>query len=249
MPVLRRDLPVPLYHQLTSVILREIRAGRWAPGDRLPTEDELMARFRVSKITVRQALRDLAGLGYIRREQGRGTFVQRPPLEEGPRHLRSFTEEMRHHGLTASSKVLEQEVVPATDELAGILECPAAAPLFCLRRLRSANGEPMGLQTAYVPMTLVPGLADLPFKDASLYDVLRSKYNLHPATARETHVAVLVTREEAGLLRTAAGSAALAAERVTYLADGRPLEYVRSIVRGDRYKIVLELSQPPSGGV
>jgi len=244
MPVLRRDLPVPLYHQLTSVILREIRAGRWAPGDRLPTEDELMARFRVSKITVRQALRDLAGLGYIRREQGRGTFVQRPPLEEGPRHLRSFTDEMRHHGLIASSKVLEQEVVPAADDLAEILECPAAAPLFRLRRLRSANDEPMGLQTAYVPMTLVPGIVALPFNEASLYDVLRSKYNLHPATARETHVAVVVSGDEAGLLRTPSGSAALAAERVTYLADGRPLEYVRSIMRGDRYRIVLELSQP-----
>jgi hypothetical protein len=69
-------------------------------------------------------------------------------------------------------------------------------------------------------------------------------FNLHPATARETHVAVLVSGDEAGLLRTPSGSAALAAERVTYLADGRPLEYVRSIMRGDRYRIVLELSQP-----
>src|SRR6266545_560700 len=132
MPVLRRDLPVPLYHQLTSVILREIRAGRWAPGDRLPTEDELMARFRVSKITVRQALRELATLGYVRREQGRGTFVQRPPLEEGPRELTSFTDEMHHHGLAASSQVLEQGLIAAPDDIADKLAIPAAAPVFRL---------------------------------------------------------------------------------------------------------------------
>jgi GntR family transcriptional regulator len=225
------------------VIVKEIRGGRWKPGDRLPTEDELIARFRVSKITVRQALRDLAGLGYIRREQGRGTFVQRPPLEEGPRHLKSFTDEMRHHGFVGTSKVLAQSIIAAPDDIADVLECSAGAPLFCLRRLRSADGDPMGLQTAYVPLALVPGIEKLRFAHASLYELLRTKYDLHPARARETHVAVLVTGEDATLLRSTAGSPALAAERITYLADGRPLEYVRSLMRGDRYKIVLELSQ------
>src|SRR5919108_90280 len=108
MVILNRDLPVPLYHQVKTRILREIEAGRWRPDEQLPTEDELADRFRVSKITVRQALRELAQLGYIRREQGRGTFVQRPPLVEGPRELTSFTEEMRRQGVLASSEILEQ---------------------------------------------------------------------------------------------------------------------------------------------
>jgi len=95
MVILNRDLPVPLYHQVKTLILREIEAGRWRPEDQLPTEDELGDRFKVSKITVRQALRDLAELGYIRREQGRGTFVQRPPVILGPRELTSFTGDFR----------------------------------------------------------------------------------------------------------------------------------------------------------
>lgn len=243
MPLLRRDLPVPLYHQLKAVILKEIRRGRWKPGDRLPTEDELIGQFRVSKITVRQALRDLAALGYIRREQGRGTFVQLPPLEEGPRQLRSFTDEMRHHGFVGTSKVLAQHVVAAPEEIADILECPIGAALFCLRRLRFADGDPMGLQTAYVPLALAPGIEALDFQNASLYELLRTRYSLNPSRARETHVAILVSGEDSVLLRSAAGSPALSAERITYLADGRPLEYVRSVMRGDRYKIVLDLSQ------
>ncbi|HYT67798.1 MAG TPA: GntR family transcriptional regulator [Vicinamibacterales bacterium] len=242
MAVLKRDTPVPLYHQLKTAILRDIEAGRWRPGERLPTEDALIARFHVSKITVRQALRDLAQLGYIRREQGRGTFVQGAPLEEGPRELTSFTGEMRGHGFTASSRVLEHGLVPAPADIALKLETAAGDSLFRLRRLRLADGEPMGLQTAYIPLHLVPGIDALSFVDSSLYEVLASRYALYPAAARETHQAVPVPDEAAQLLRVPAGSPALSAERLTTLADGRPLEYVHSIMRGDRYRVVLDLT-------
>jgi GntR family transcriptional regulator, N-acetylglucosamine utilization regulator len=236
-----RHAPIPLYHQVKNAVLRDIEAGHWGPGEQLPTENELIARFHVSKITVRQALRELAQMGYIRREQGRGTFVQHPPLEEGPRELTSFTGEMRGHGLAARSLVLEQGTLSAPADVALWLEIDSGAPVFCLRRLRLANGEPMGLQTAYLPTTLVPGIEDLSFADDSLYEVLASRYSLYPAKARETHQAVLVAAEEAALLRVDPGAPALAAERLTSLASGQPLEYVQSIMRGDRYRIVLDL--------
>jgi len=242
-PILNRGAAVPLYHQLKTALLRDIEGGRWRPGDRLPTEDELSARFRVSKITVRQALRELAQLGHIRRQQGRGTFVQRPPIEEGPRELTSFTGEMAGHGLSASSRVLEHAVISATDDVASPLDIVVGAPVFRLRRLRFADGEPMGVQTAFVPMSLVPGIDLLSFAGASLYEVLATRYSLFPASARETHQAVQVSEDIAALLRVPAGSPALAAERLTSLADGRPLEYVQSIMRGDRYRIVLDLAR------
>ena len=244
MPFLDRDAAVPLYHQLKTAILRDIEAGRWKAGDRLPTEDELIARFHVSKITVRQALRELSQMGYVRREQGRGTFVQRPPLEEGPRELTSFIGEMRGHGLRASSKVLEHRIVDAPEDVAFALEIGVGEPVFRLRRLRFADDEPMGLQTAFIPMALVPGIDALSFAGASLYEILASRYALFAAAARETHQAIAVPDDVAGLLRVAPGSPALAAERLTSLGDGRPLEYVQSIMRGDRYKIVLDLARP-----
>ena len=244
MPFLNRDAAVPLYHQLKTAILRDIDAGRWKPGERLPTEDELIARFHVSKITVRQALRELAQMGCVRREQGRGTFLQRPPLEEGPRELTSFTGEMRGHGLRASSQVLEQGVVEADRQVAFPLEIEMGEPVFRLRRLRFADDEPMGVQTAYIAMRLVPGIDRLSFAGTSLYDVLAARYALFPTAARETHQAISIPDVAATLLRVPAGSPALAAERLTRLVDGRPLEYVQSIMRGDRYKIVLDLTRP-----
>lgn len=242
MPTLKRGAPVPLYHQLKAALLDDIASGRWRPGERLPTEDELIARFHVSKITVRHALRDLTQLGYIRREQGRGTFVQGPPLEEGPRELKSFTSEMQGHGFRATSRVLEQGVVAAPPDVAARLGLDEGESVFRLHRLRFADGEPMGLQTAYIPMRLAPGIDQLSFADASLYEVLAARYSLYAAGARETHQAVPVPEDVAPLLRAPAGSPALAAERLTSLQDGRPLELVHSIMRGDRYKIVLDLT-------
>lgn len=245
METLSRSGPLPLYHQLKTVILREIEAGRWQPDEQLPTEHELARRFRVSKITVRQALRELAGAGFIRREQGRGTFVERRKLQQGPRELTSFTDEMRRHGLVPTSRVLDQEVVAAPDEIAALLTTEPATPLFRLRRLRLADGEPLGIQTAFLPLDLVPRIETSRFANVSLYDFLQSQYGLQPATARETYCVAQLKREEADLLRVPARSPAMTAERISFLSDGRPLEYVRSVMRGDRYKVVIDLTRPP----
>lgn len=245
MATLNRDLPIPLYHQLKTLILQEIESGRWKPDEQLPTEEQLGARYHVSKITVRQALRELANLGWVRREQGRGTFVQKPALEEGPRKLTSFTDEMREHGLVATSQVLDKAVINAPADVAGKLAITTTDSVFRLRRLRLADGIPLGVQTAYLPLAMAPGIEEVEFTDLSLYGLLESRFDLHPVAAKETLIAVVVNSEEANLLRVPVGSPALAAERVTFLPHGQPLEYAQSIMRGDRYKVVLDLTKLP----
>jgi GntR family transcriptional regulator len=244
MAILDRGAPTPLYHQVKTLLLRDIESGRFRAGEQLPTEDALSTQFQVSKITIRQALRELSSLGYVRREQGRGTFVQRPPVEQGPRELTSFSDEMRRHGMVASSRILERGPIAASAELASELGLNPGDEVFRLRRLRLADGEPMGVQTTFLALPLVPGIDAEPFGATSLYEVLRTRYGLNPNRARETHRAVAIAPDVAALLRVPAGSPGMAAERVAYLADGRPLEYVESIMRGDRYKVVLELSRP-----
>ena len=105
---LDRELPVPLYHQLKSLLLRRIEVGELKPNARLQTEDQLAAAYQVSKATVRQALGELVHAGYLRREQGRGTFVAEPRVDQGPTELTSFTVDMRRRGLGPTGRAEHQ---------------------------------------------------------------------------------------------------------------------------------------------
>ncbi len=243
---LDKGLPVPLYHQLKTVLLERIRQGHWKPGDQLPTEDELSAQFSVSKATVRQALRDLAQAGLVRREQGRGTFVNATNIQFGPRQLTSFTEEMRDTGRMAGSRVLEQKVVPADADVAARLQIPEGSEVFLLRRLRLAEGEPMGLQAAHIAASLVPGILQIDFETASLYETLEKRYGLDPDHASQKHFATAVDAGEAALLEVPEGSPALRGERLTFARGGRPLELTYSVMRADRYHIQLKLVRAPA---
>jgi GntR family transcriptional regulator len=239
---LDKDLPVPLYHQLQGVLKAEIESRKWRADEQLPNETKLAERFGVSKITVRQALQKLAELGYIRREQGRGTFVARRKFDYGPRELTSFTEDMRRHDLAATSRILAQFVVEADARVADALLLPLNSPVFVLKRVRLAGGEPMSVQTAHIPAALVPGLVVT--EGISLYEVLQSRYDLYPARARETYFAAAAEPPAAELLGIPVGAPVFTVERVTLLPNERPFEFVQSVVRGDRYSIVLDLAKP-----
>jgi GntR family transcriptional regulator len=236
---LDKDLPVPLYHQLQTVLKAEIESGRWRPGEQIPTESQLVENFGVSKITVRQALQNLVDLGYIRREHGRGTFVSKRKFDEGPRELTSFSEEMKGHSLTASSRILSQAVENFEGRVAESLGLPAGSPVLVLKRLRLANGEPLSVQTAHIPAALVPGFQlD---ERSSLYEELQTRYHLYAARAKETYVAATAEPPVSKLLRIRSGSAVFQVERITFLPNDRPFEFVQSTIRGDRYSIVLDL--------
>lgn len=238
---INKHSPIPLYHQLEAILREQISRGEFKPNDRLPAEQEIAAQYDISKVTVRQALSNLAATGIVRREQGRGTFVAEPRFAAGPRELTSFSQEMRQRGLRPSSVVLERQVIPAHGAVAEKLGLREGDRVYYIRRLRLADGIPMGIQTAYIHVDLAPNLLDADLATGSLYEVLEQKYGLVPRRAREVHLAVAVAPEESRYLCIPAGSPALAAERVTFADDGRVIELVRSVMRGDRYQLLLDL--------
>jgi GntR family transcriptional regulator len=178
----------------------------------------------------------------VRREQGRGTFVSKPKLDHGPRELTSFSQEMRRHRLTATSRVLERGEAGASEQIAAALEVSPETPVFVLKRLRMADGEPVGIQTAYIPLALAPGIGDENLENVSLYEILQTRWGLQPSNARETYFAVSAEAQISSLLRIAPASPIFAVERVTSLASGKPFEFVQSFLRGGRYNVVLELA-------
>ncbi|MDF5756233.1 GntR family transcriptional regulator [Spongiactinospora sp. TRM90649] len=235
---------LPLYLQVERSLTHRIDAGEWLPGARLPTEGELGTAYGVSRVTIRQALARLVDRGVLVREQGRGTFVRDTSLTAGVRGVTSFTAELGDLGHTAGSQVLDQELTTAAE--AGVPKETGLAgetPLLRLRRLRTDGTRPVGVQTAFLLVERFPGVADLDFSDRSLYQALREVYGLVPREAIETFTVGGVLNEDAPTLGVAPGAHAFYVERLTYDAHG-PFEYVRSVMRGDRYRVRLALRNP-----
>lgn len=236
---------VPKYHQLKQILREKIDAGDWAPGELLPSEHELCRQYGVSRTTVRQTMAALVSEGLVTREQGRGTFVARPKLEQPLVGFYSFTEEILKMGLRPRSQVLKAGVTPATKAVSKRLVIPEGEEVVFLTRLRLASEEPIMFETSYLPHRRCPGLADRDFSARPLYDILREDYGLTLSRAREEFQPALADDYEARWLRVDTGAPVLLLERLTFAAlpEGGdfPLEFCRSVVRGDRCRFYVEL--------
>lgn len=231
-----RRRPEPLWHQAEQALRALITEGEWQDGDQLPNETRLTEMLEVSRITVRHALRRLEEAGLLRREHGRGTFVRRSTIVAGIRGLTSFTDEMTNLGEVIGTRATEGSEVAADEEVAEALQLAIGDPVVRLRRLRLGNGNPIGVQTAYLPVDRVPGFLPLQGELASLYNTLRDRYGIVPTEADELYRVGAVEAGDAGLLEVGAGTAAFIVRRTTFDASG-PFEYVQSTMRADRYEI------------
>ncbi len=235
-----RDSQIPLHHQIANDLRERIGSGAWAPGRRIPGEPELTRLYGASRITIRQALSNLERDGLISREPGRGSFVRDPTITAGPRRLTSFTQELRARGLEPSSRVLSLAEVPADEQVAERLGLPVGALVARLERLRFGDGEALGVQTAHLPADRFPGLARVDFARASLYEELQRRYGATVDEAEETYIVSRIDGDAASQLDVPPGTPGLVVERVAW-SDGRRIEFTRSLMRGDRYRIVVHL--------
>jgi GntR family transcriptional regulator len=225
--------------------LQEILEGIIAslePGALLPSERLLMERYSVARGTVVQAIEALAARGLVYRVQGSGTFVAEPKFRQ-PLTLTSFTEDMRARGMTPGSVVRNQAIVPAGEVVARHLALVPGTPVVHLERVRTADGEPMALERTHLPAQRLPGLEDADLTDTSLYELLERKWGVRVAEADQWASVVRVGEEEAALLHVSAEQPALLFQRVTRDPAGTPVEYVRSLYRGDRYEVHTRLER------
>lgn len=232
MTLLKKDSPIPLYIQFKEYLLDWIERGELEPGQRLPSEREFCDQFGVSRITIRQALNELTRDGLIQSVPGKGTFVARK--HEGEFHpLVSFSQYVRTRGQSPSSRILNQVVIHASPRLARVLQIPTDSEVVLMKRLRLVDGEPSALQTVYLPSELCPDILKHDLEKGSLYKVLRDEYGLVPVRADNSFEARLAEPEERELLHLPHPSAVLVMRQTSYLKDGRPIEYTRSIYRAN----------------
>lgn len=230
----------PLYERVKRLVTGAVRAGELRPGDAIPAERDVAARLDISRVTVRKAYSELVREGVLTQRRGSGTFVASPVrrIEQPLSRLTSFTEDMRSRGLKTTAQWLDRGLGLPSPEEALRLSISPADKVTRFHRLRHADGEPMAIELAVIPQRFLP---DPDAVGTSLYDALEAR-GFRPVRALQRLHATALQGREARLLGQADGSPALLIERVSYLADGRTVEFTRSHYRGDSYDFVAELS-------
>ncbi|WP_404351135.1 GntR family transcriptional regulator [Sutcliffiella horikoshii] len=234
--------PIPIYYQLESYIKNQIEAGFILPGENIPSEREYAESYGISRMTVRQAINSLVNEGLLYRKKGSGTFVSEKKIEQPLQGLTSFTEDMKKRGMTPTSKLIHFEVIPANSFIANELKISEYAPVYEIKRIRLADGEPMALETNYLSANLVKGLTEEEVK-ASIYSYVEEKLGLRITHAEQLIESVRASEEHEKLLFIEKDHPMLYIQRNTFLHDGTPLELVKSVYRGDRYKFQIKMER------
>lgn len=215
-------------------------------GDAIPSERDLSTRLGVSRMTLRKAVDELVKEGYLVRRHGSGTYVAKPKPNRRP-GIASFSAEVRSSGMVPSSKTLSESLIPAGAELGRRLRVSPSQQIHVFSRLRLADDVPAALETLHVPASLCPGLTGADLETGSFYEFLVDRYGLEVTEGTQTIEPTVINTEESDLLDVPLHSPAFLFELTTRAADGRTVEFVRSVHRGDRYKLQVDLGGTTNG--
>ena len=231
----------PLYSWVAALLRDEIEAGRLDPHGSVPSERVLSERYQVSRMTARHALETLMLEGYVYRSPRRGTFVAEPRLRFS---VGSFTRVMSDADSTPGTEVLAAATLDPDPIMSALLGVPAGGRVHLLQRLRTAKGEPVAIENIHLSAARFPDLLECDLT-GSLWEILRSRYDVHPARADARVVAVTLDRFEAETLGVKPGSPAIVLSRTVFDARDEVVELARDVYRGDRTEF--SVSAPVDG--
>jgi GntR family transcriptional regulator len=233
--VLDQQSFIPYYEQIVHQIREAIRDGKFLEGQTFYSEGELARLLGVSKMPVRQAFQKLRSEGLLVIARGKRPAIGSGRLPWNFQQLRGFSEEMRRRGLQPSAKVLSLEVKDPEAEAAQALKLPPSEKVYCLKRLRYVDGQPVAVVTSYLPVATFPDIDKEDLEGRSLYHIFEQVYRRKLQWAEEVIGAATANADDAQMLQAAVGSAVLLIKETTYDSHNAPIEYSISVLRGDRY--------------
>ena len=238
-----RSGSAPLYASLKKLVRQAIDAGDLKESDAIPAERDVAEMLSISRVTVRKAFTELVMEGVLVQRRGSGTYVNGPGrrIEQPLSRLTSFTQDMQLRGIKTDADWLSRvSGLPTPDEALKLSISPRET-VSRFRRLRRADGIPLAIENAVIPNKFLPQPEQV---EGSLYAALDAR-GLKPVRALQRLHASALSAADAKLLDLPTGSPALFIERISYLSDGRAVEFTRSCYRGDSYDFLAELTIAP----
>jgi GntR family transcriptional regulator len=233
----------PLYGKVEEVLASEIARGEHQPGDRLPSEDELLARFGVSRITVRRAIQNLIQRGIVEIRRGRGTFVLAPKISQELTRLTGFVEDMGTHGRKASSRVVSQGVVAADSRVARHLGISKGTRVMRVERVRLADSVPMSFDETYLPLEIGRKIVRNDLQVMPIFTLLEERYGIPLIEAEYSLEAAAASAHVADALNVPVGAPVFRIERTSFTTEGKPIDYEMLSYRGDLIRFVTRLAR------
>jgi GntR family transcriptional regulator len=232
-----------LYSRVETVLASEITDGVLKVGGQLPTEDDLIARFEVSRITVRRAIQNLVARGLVEIRRGKGTFVALPKITQELTELSGFVEDMHALGRKPAARVIGKEIVTADATVASHLALTKGERVVRIRRVRLADGVPLSFDETYLPLTIGRKIITNNLKVEPIFSLLERKYGVPLIEAEYKLEAVAAEAEVSAALRVKQGSPIFRIERTSYSTGDRPVDYEKLYYRGDLVRFVTRLAR------
>ena len=230
-----------LYSRVETVLASEIAEGDLKVGDQLPTEDSLVARFGVSRITVRRAIQNLVSRGLVEIHRGKGTFVAAPKITQELTELSGFVEDMHALGRKPTARVLGKEIVTADATVASQLALTKGERVVRIHRVRLADGIPLSFDETYLPLEIGKKVITNNMKVEPIFSLLERKYGIPLIEAEYKLDAVAAETDVAVALKVKPQSPIFRIERTSYSTDRRPVDYEKLHYRGDLVQFVTRL--------
>lgn len=237
---INRGIGVALWRQIQTVLEDEIGNGTFAPGEKLPTEQKLAARFGVNRHTIRRALGRLADRGLVRVEQGRGTFVQENVIEYPLGKRTRFSENLSRQKRLPGGTMINSGRIVADKEVARALEIEEASPVVLLVTAGEADGQPISLSSHYFPTPRFDGFESIYKATGSITEALHH-YGVKDYLRKRTRIiARMPTSAEARKLRMPRNRPVLVTESVNIDSNGMPIEYGVTLFCSDWVQLVVD---------
>ncbi len=242
MELIDRENHQKLYMQLLEILKKKIEGGEWPIGSQIPTEEKLCKTYNVSRATVRSAILELVRQGYLKRQQGKGTFIYRNVISEGLIMLTNFKELMFEPGLTFSTNLLAKTVMMPVDDLEIKLDILQDKHIIYIKRLRKIDNEPILFQESYIPHHICPLLLEEDIENNSLFELFEKKYGIKITRVKNHFDITHLKTDESRLLGLPEGSAVLLLTQQFYSGETQ-IMYTRSVKRSDKFKFLMELER------
>jgi len=243
--VLNHTDATPLYVQLKQDLFQQMNLGQLKPGQPIPSERSLCAKYRISRTTVRQALSEMINAGILSRKQGKGTFVIERRVNQGLVRIVNFERTVLELGLKPSTQVLGNDVIPADIQMAKILDVPLTSQILKLTLLGKGDATPLVLYESYFPLQfgqrMAKKAAQLEKKGApfSTYDLYERMGSVTPRSVAQTFEAITADDRLVAIMKVRKGLPIFMITSIFQTVDQRPLEFRTALYRGDRYKFHL----------